>query len=243
MCFCRCFCFSSRRRHTRCALVTGVQTCALPIFVLPTGAVLIEAAVALGLALACLAAGYAVGRLLGPRTAQFWTRRIGGHVEGLGPRMGVIIRYLTAFVLVSIVFRSPHAWYTPASIVFGLVLGGTAALLAVQVLRGLNLPRWMAWLVAAVFFVALLSNAVGGLDKITETLDMIGFNLGKHRFSLMALVTILVTFVALFAGFRLVNRVLSHSIGQSRSLDPTQRLLAQKDRKPPPYAPTPPPPP
>src|SRR3546814_8708935 len=27
------FCFSSRRRHTRCALVTGVQTCALPICV------------------------------------------------------------------------------------------------------------------------------------------------------------------------------------------------------------------
>src|SRR3546814_5898469 len=26
------FCFSSRRLHTRCALVTGVQTCALPIF-------------------------------------------------------------------------------------------------------------------------------------------------------------------------------------------------------------------
>src|SRR3546814_7991646 len=29
-----CFFFSSRRRHTRCALVTGVQTCALPIFAL-----------------------------------------------------------------------------------------------------------------------------------------------------------------------------------------------------------------
>src|SRR3546814_13552536 len=27
------FLFSSRRRHTRCALVTGVQTCALPILV------------------------------------------------------------------------------------------------------------------------------------------------------------------------------------------------------------------
>src|SRR3546814_10377016 len=26
------FVFASRRRHTRCALVTGVQTCALPIF-------------------------------------------------------------------------------------------------------------------------------------------------------------------------------------------------------------------
>src|SRR3546814_10527176 len=34
LCLClyiRFFCFSSRRRHTRCALVTGVQTCALPI--------------------------------------------------------------------------------------------------------------------------------------------------------------------------------------------------------------------
>src|SRR3546814_19626007 len=30
---CKYFFFSSRRRHTRCALVTGVQTCALPIFI------------------------------------------------------------------------------------------------------------------------------------------------------------------------------------------------------------------
>src|SRR3546814_8633127 len=30
------FFFSSRRRHTRCALVTGVQTCALPIFLATT---------------------------------------------------------------------------------------------------------------------------------------------------------------------------------------------------------------
>src|SRR3546814_2556729 len=31
-----CFFFvSSRRRHTRCALVTGVQTCALPIYTWP----------------------------------------------------------------------------------------------------------------------------------------------------------------------------------------------------------------
>src|SRR3546814_19540056 len=38
MCVCcvRCsFFFSSRRRHTRCALVTGVQTCALPISAAP----------------------------------------------------------------------------------------------------------------------------------------------------------------------------------------------------------------
>src|SRR3546814_2369256 len=39
----RVYVFSSRRRHTRCALVTGVQTCALPI----------SAAAALGAAAGC----------------------------------------------------------------------------------------------------------------------------------------------------------------------------------------------
>src|SRR3546814_2427635 len=34
------FFFSSRRRHTRCALVTGVQTCALPICQQVVGGVL-----------------------------------------------------------------------------------------------------------------------------------------------------------------------------------------------------------
>ena len=32
LCLCFFFFFSSRRRHTRCADVTGVQTCALPIW-------------------------------------------------------------------------------------------------------------------------------------------------------------------------------------------------------------------
>src|SRR3546814_9789441 len=35
----RFFFFSSRRRHTRCALVTGVQTCALPILLFTQGGI------------------------------------------------------------------------------------------------------------------------------------------------------------------------------------------------------------
>src|SRR3546814_7292991 len=42
--FCWFFFFSSRRRHTRCALVTGVQTCALPIWNGPATSVLTPAA-------------------------------------------------------------------------------------------------------------------------------------------------------------------------------------------------------
>src|SRR3546814_11461496 len=39
---CTIFFFSSRRRHTRCALVTGVQTCALPIWYFLRGQALYE---------------------------------------------------------------------------------------------------------------------------------------------------------------------------------------------------------
>src|SRR3546814_781807 len=45
------FFFSSRRRHTRCALVTGVQTCALPISQIPAEglpAILYSTATAVG---------------------------------------------------------------------------------------------------------------------------------------------------------------------------------------------------
>src|SRR3546814_8039781 len=37
-----CFFYSSRRRHTRCALVTGVQTCALPIYEMKEWAVFLH---------------------------------------------------------------------------------------------------------------------------------------------------------------------------------------------------------
>src|SRR3546814_1651578 len=56
------FFFSSRRRHTRCALVTGVQTCALPIsyVLIMSAAFLIEQllnGVQLGVMLFLMAAG------------------------------------------------------------------------------------------------------------------------------------------------------------------------------------------
>src|SRR3546814_6004464 len=47
---CSLFFFSSRRRHTRCALVTGVQTCALPISSIASIYVALSALLVLALA-------------------------------------------------------------------------------------------------------------------------------------------------------------------------------------------------
>src|SRR3546814_3022065 len=57
------FFFSSRRRHTRFALVTGVQTCALPIFRLD----IVEPAVVAAIKLAVGADREAVGTAAGGR--------------------------------------------------------------------------------------------------------------------------------------------------------------------------------
>src|SRR3546814_8145935 len=43
------FFFSRRRRHTRCALVTGVQTCALPIYDGPSPDAVRDHAIRLGM--------------------------------------------------------------------------------------------------------------------------------------------------------------------------------------------------
>src|SRR3546814_4407780 len=56
------FCFSIRRRHTRCALVTGVQTCALPILLhLPVGRLPVQLSFALQFGDRCTIARRFVG--------------------------------------------------------------------------------------------------------------------------------------------------------------------------------------
>src|SRR3546814_6024144 len=64
------FFFSSRRRHTRCALVTGVQTCALPILISPAASAAAKLAIALRYATAGFGIVVAAGAML------IWTKDI-----------------------------------------------------------------------------------------------------------------------------------------------------------------------
>src|SRR3546814_8336885 len=79
-----CFFFSSRRRHTRCALVTGVQTCALPIFITGGGS-----GIGFGVAQAFIAAGARV--VLTGRRKDALERA----VAELGPRAQYIVNDVT----------------------------------------------------------------------------------------------------------------------------------------------------
>src|SRR3546814_2319847 len=99
------FFFSSRRRHTRCALVTGVQTCALPIWIAGVSGILARGtAIAEGSMARTSAWGFLVGLPLGamairlgtdwePAVFASWPVLVpAGLLVGFGTRLGKIGR-------------------------------------------------------------------------------------------------------------------------------------------------------
>jgi small-conductance mechanosensitive channel len=183
--------------------------------------------VAFGLVLVALGLGWLAERRIGPPLTSFWRARVGDHAEGISQRLCTIVRHGTAALLLAIVARA-YPWQPAAALGIGFALGAAAAMLALAILRGVHLPRWMAWTVAALVFVAILSQSVGGLTPITNTLDAIGFDVGRRRLSLLSVITVLLTAVVVYAVLRVANRAVGHALGQARSLDATQKLLAQK---------------
>ena len=193
----------------------------------PDTPLLIEAGIALALVLVALALGWLAGRRLGPPLADAWRTHLEGSIEGLAPRICQIVRHGVAAALLSIVAAS-YGWHPLSAFGIGLALGLATARLAIDVLRGLHLPRWAAWSIGAAILVAILSNAFGGFDNVTSTLEGIGFNVGRRRLSLLSLVSVAAVGVSLYALVRLANRVVNHSIDRAKSLDATQKVLAQK---------------
>ncbi|HYE27920.1 MAG TPA: mechanosensitive ion channel domain-containing protein [Allosphingosinicella sp.] len=193
----------------------------------PTYGDWVAAVVALALCVGIWSLAWLAGRALGLRLAAFWEHRTGGRGENLAVRICDLTRYLVGALLVALVLNA-DAWRPLAAIVLGVALAGWAAMFVSGLVRGLGMPRWVAALLAAVSFFALLARAVGGLKPITDTLDRVGFEAGDTRVSLLTVLQMLVTVVAIYAVVKLLNRVVGHSIRRASGLDATQQLLGQK---------------
>jgi len=193
----------------------------------PTSSNWVAAAVAIALVAAVWGLAWLAGRWLGPRLAAFWEHRAGGRGEALATRMCDLTRYLTGALLIAVILNSDQ-WRPLGAIVLGIALAGWAAMLVSGLVRGLQMPRWVAALLAAVTFFSLLARAVGGLKPITDTMDRVGFTAGDTRISLLTVFQVLVTLVAIYAVVKLLNRIVGHSIHRATGLDPTQQLLGQK---------------
>ncbi|THD37905.1 MAG: mechanosensitive ion channel [Sphingomonas sp.] len=194
---------------------------------IPEGAEAIETGIVVVLIVAALAIGLFTGRRLGPRAGELWTRHLGHHAEAFGGRVAAIVRHGVAAILLAILLAS-GTWPPLATALIGFFFGAAIARMTVEVLRGLGIPRWMAWPVAFILFAATLSYAVGGLAPIKAKLSGIGLPIGAKFFSFYALIVALLTIVCLFAGIRLANRLIGHAILRTTGFDPTQKLLTQK---------------
>ncbi|HEX8192121.1 MAG TPA: mechanosensitive ion channel domain-containing protein, partial [Allosphingosinicella sp.] len=184
------------------------------------------AAAAVFVGLAWIAAWFA-GSRIGPRLARFWEHRAGARAEGVASRMCALSRYLVFSAAVGLVLYS-DAWRPLAAIALGISLAASATLLVWGFLRGLQVPQWVAALLAGVTFAAIAARAVGGLRALSELLDRIGFDAGATRISLLTILQVLITAAALYAVVKLLNRFVSHAIKRASGLDATQQLLAQK---------------
>jgi small-conductance mechanosensitive channel len=193
----------------------------------PTYSDWVAAAVAVALVAGAWGLAWLIGRWLGPRMAAFWEHRAGRRGEALAARMCDLTRYLISALIVALAINA-DSWRPLAAIVLGAALAAWTAMLVSGIVRGLQMPRWIASLLAAVTFFSLLARAVGGLKPITDTLDRVGFTAGSTRISLLTMLQVLVTFVAIYAVVKLLNRVVGHSIRRASSLDATQQLLGQK---------------
>ncbi|MFN3432609.1 MAG: mechanosensitive ion channel protein MscS, partial [Candidatus Sericytochromatia bacterium] len=72
-----------------------------------------------------------------------------------------VVRHGSAMLLLAIVANA-WPWTTLAAMLLGIALGAATAMTVMTIMRGLHMPRWSAWAVSAIVFVAILSHAIGG---------------------------------------------------------------------------------
>ena len=194
---------------------------------LPDGAALTLTGIAAAIAAAVIALAWLTGHWAGPPIAAYWERKAGTRAEGIIPRVCALVRYLIIWPALVIALRV-WPWPAPAAFLLGLCAAWAAAMAVRHVARGLSLSRWIAWALALFLFVAILADAMGGLGKITGPLDSLAFTVGARRLSLLALIQIVITLLALYAAVKLANRLIAQSLKHAGGLDSTQRLLTQK---------------
>ncbi|NML10934.1 mechanosensitive ion channel [Sphingobium sp. AR-3-1] len=190
---------------------------------LPGDPDIVQPVVALAIAIILYVAAWAIGRTLAPQLRQ----RLPPLNDILAGHVRAILRHGVAALLLPLAFVLFPVG-TIAHLVVGIVLGAAVALLAIHILRGLAIPRWAVAPLALILFILIVSGSGGGIAPVGDMLDRVGVDLGKRRITLLGLLSIAATCVALFAAVRLANRLIGRSIQKTDGFDPTQKLLAQK---------------
>ncbi|MGE0774802.1 MAG: mechanosensitive ion channel family protein [Sphingomonadaceae bacterium] len=171
--------------------------------------------------------GWLVGYRAGPPLAER-IHAISGRSEALTKSsVTAIIQYLVAALLLLMVGNAISL--SPLGLmILALALGLAVCLLTFRVVQSCGLGRVTAAIVAAIALVATTAGTLGGMQPLIDGLDGVGFSVGRHRFSLLAAINAIVIVVVLFAVAKAAHHVFVHLVGNTKSLDISQRVLIQK---------------
>src|SRR3546814_15831678 len=84
--------------------------------------------------------------------------------------------------------------------------------------RSCSLPDSIRF--ASAVFVATVAGMLGGLEPLTQALDLAGFAIGRHHISALDVVSTTLVAAALFAVVRLTIRMVNRSNQQASTHDP-----------------------
>ncbi|WP_022682533.1 mechanosensitive ion channel domain-containing protein [Sphingobium bisphenolivorans] len=190
---------------------------------LPGDPAIVHPLIALVLAATAYLIAGALARFVSPRLR----RRMRALGDALAGHLRPILKHLFAAGLLALpVALWPIGDF--AHLILGAAIAFSISALAVHILRSLAIPRLAVIPLALLLFVTVLSSSSGGFAPVADMLDRVGISLGKRRVTLLGLVSMAATGVALFALVRLANRIIERSISRAHGLDATQKLLGQK---------------
>jgi small-conductance mechanosensitive channel len=196
-------------------------------FELPSYPALVSAGAALAIVFAAWLLAILAGRTIGPALSRFWSRYTDEPTESMTLRMCRLVRFAAAALMLAVALRA-ESWPPLSAFILGFSVAASAALLVIEAVRGLDMPRWAAVVLAGAAFLTLLADALKWLRPVTNVLDRVSFDAGKTHVSLLSAIQVGIIILAIYAVVKLITRLLNASIKQSRSLDPAQQLLVQK---------------
>ncbi|MEH6756088.1 MAG: mechanosensitive ion channel domain-containing protein [Parasphingorhabdus sp.] len=192
----------------------------------PNNIQFLESAIAAGLVILALVAGWFLSKYIGPKLRHIWEVRAGYESELAGRRIRDMTRRATTFILCGFLL-SIWDWLLISQVIFALTIAITMGLFTNDLIRGVRMPDWLGTVMGLTVGISAALGLVGNIDRITIALERVGIDVGTHRISLLAVVTTIMTAVILLALARVLMKLVSHVISNSQ-LDGAQKLLGQK---------------
>ncbi|TZG25821.1 mechanosensitive ion channel family protein [Sphingomonas montanisoli] len=182
-------------------------------------------------AIVLIAGAVAIGWFVGHRAGPPLTARIhnlGGRTSAITEKVVTALVQYAVIALLLLIVGNAVVLNPLALMTLAVALGVAMCLLVYRIVKACGLGKTAALLLALAALVATTAGTLGGMRPLIKGLDGVGFSVGAHRFSLLAVVNAIVIIAVLYVVAKTVNHILTHLIGRASGLDISQQVLVQK---------------